>query len=112
MIVLILFLSIVGCLMDIFSAIVVIVPLISPIAAQYGVDPLHLAIIFLTTLEIGYLTPPVGLNLFISSFRFKRQVLKLCILCIPFMLILTLGLLIITCIPWLSTALPQMLFTD
>ena len=71
------FLLIVGCLMDIFSAIVVVVPLIIPIANDFGVDPIHLAIIFLANLEIGYLTPPVGINLFIASFRFKQPITKL-----------------------------------
>ena len=60
--------------MDIFSAIIVVVPLITPIAKEFGVDPVHLGIIFLTTLEIGYSTPPVGINLFISSSRFKKPV--------------------------------------
>ena len=69
-----LFLIVVGMMMDIFSAIIVVVPLIIPIAAAYGVDPVHLGIIFLTNLEIGYLTPPVGLNLFISSLRFDKPV--------------------------------------
>ncbi len=68
------FLLIVGCMMDIFSAIIVVVPLIIPIANDFGVDPIHLAIIFLTNLEIGYITPPVGINLFISSYRFNRPV--------------------------------------
>jgi len=68
------FLLIVGCLMDIFSATIVVVPLIVPIAKEFGVDPVHLGIIFLTNLEIGYSTPPVGLNLFISSFRFKKPI--------------------------------------
>ncbi len=108
-IILVIFLLIVGCLMDIFSAIIVVVPLIVPIAKKYGMNDLHLAIIFLTTLEIGYLTPPVGMNLFLSSFRFRRPVLELYYLCIPFMLILLVGLLIITYVPWLSTALPAWL---
>ena len=62
-------------MMDIFSAIIVVVPLITPIAKSYGIDPVHLGIIFLANLEIGYLTPPVGLNLFISSLRFNKTVL-------------------------------------
>ena len=66
------FLLIVGCLMDIFSAIVVVVPLILPIAAVFGIDPLHLGVIFLANLELGYLTPPVGLNLFLASSRFGK----------------------------------------
>ncbi|MGE3611620.1 MAG: TRAP transporter large permease [Bacteriovoracaceae bacterium] len=96
------FLLIVGCLMDIFSAIIVVVPLILPIAEQFGVDPLHLAIVFLTNLEIGYITPPVGINLFISSFRFNRPVLELYKVSVPFLFLLIFALLIITYIPWLS----------
>lgn len=96
------FLLIVGCLMDIFSAIIVVVPLILPIAEQFGVNPLHLAIIFLTNLEIGYITPPVGINLFISSFRFNKPVLELYKVSIPYLLLMLLALIIITYIPWLT----------
>ena len=96
------FLLIVGCLMDIFSAIIVVVPLILPIAEQFGVNPLHLAIVFLTNLEIGYITPPVGINLFISSFRFNRPVLELYKVSIPYLILMIVALLIITYIPWLT----------
>ncbi len=96
------FLLIVGCLMDIFSAIIVVVPLIVPIATEFGVSPIHLAIIFLTNLEIGYITPPVGINLFISSFRFGRPVTQLYKASFPFMLLLLFALLIITYVPALS----------
>jgi tripartite ATP-independent transporter DctM subunit len=96
------FLLIVGCLMDIFSAIIVVVPLILPIAEQFGVNPLHLAIVFLTNLEIGYITPPVGINLFISSFRFNRPVLELYKVSIPYLFLMIVALLIITYIPWLT----------
>lgn len=97
------FLLIVGAMMDIFSAIIVVVPIILPIALEFGVDPVHLAIIFLTNLEIGYITPPVGINLFISSFRFDRSVLELYRVTIPFLLLLIVALLIITYVPWIST---------
>lgn len=97
-----LFLLIVGCLMDIFSAIIVVVPLILPIAEQFGVNPLHLAIVFLTNLEIGYITPPVGMNLFISSYRFNRPVLELYRVSVPFLFLLLLALILITYIPWLT----------
>lgn len=90
------FLLIVGCLMDIFSAIIVVVPLITPIAAQYGVHPVHLGIIFLANLEIGYLTPPVGLNLFISSLAFGKPVVQLYRMALPFLLLMLVVLLIIT----------------
>ena len=96
------FLLIVGCLMDIFSAIIVVVPLILPIAEQFGVNPLHLAIVFLTNLEIGYITPPVGINLFISSFRFNKPVLELYRVSVPFLILMLISLIIITYIPWLT----------
>ncbi|MDO8519462.1 MAG: TRAP transporter large permease [Deltaproteobacteria bacterium] len=99
------FLLIVGCLMDIFSATIVVVPLITPVAYKFGVDPVHLGIIFLTNLEIGYLTPPVGLNLFISSFRFKRPILELYRIAIPYLIILIICLLIITYVPSLSLSM-------
>lgn len=96
------FLLVVGCLMDIFSAIIVVVPLILPIAEQFGVSPLHLAIVFLTNLEIGYITPPVGINLFISSFRFNRPILELYRVSIPYLILMMIALIIITYIPWLT----------
>lgn len=96
------FLLIVGCLMDIFSAIIVVVPLILPIAEQFGVNPLHLAIVFLTNLEIGYITPPVGINLFISSFRFNRPVVELYKVSIPYLILMLIALIIITYIPMLT----------
>jgi tripartite ATP-independent transporter DctM subunit len=96
------FLLIVGSLMDIFSAIIVVVPLILPIAKEFAIDPLHLGIIFLTNLEIGYLHPPVGLNLFLSSIRFKRSIVNLYWVTLPFLLLLILALIIITYVPDLS----------
>jgi TRAP-type C4-dicarboxylate transport system permease large subunit len=99
------FLLIVGCLIDIFSAIIVVVPIIAPIARGYGIDPVHLGIIFLTNLEIGYLTPPFGLNLFLSSYRFKRPIARVFVDTLPFLLILLAALLIITYVPSLSLTL-------
>jgi len=96
------FLLVVGCLMDIFSALIVVVPLIVPVALGFGVDPVHLGIIFLTNLEIGYITPPVGLNLFISSYRFKEPVASLYLASVPFLLLLLGALLVITYIPAIS----------
>ena len=96
------FLLIVGFLMDIFSAIMVVVPLIIPIAANFGVDPVHLGIIFLANLGIGYSTPPVGMNLFIASFRFNKPIVKLYMAALPFLVILLIALMIITYIPELS----------
>jgi C4-dicarboxylate transporter DctM subunit len=94
-----LFLLVVGCMMDIFSAIVVVVPLILPIAKLYGVDPVHLGIIFLANLEIGYSTPPVGINLFIASQRFGRPVMSLVRAALPFLLLMLIWLALITYIP-------------
>jgi len=100
-----LFLIVVGMMMDIFSAIIVVVPLIIPIATAYGIHPVHLGIIFLTNLEIGYLTPPVGLNLFISSYRFNKSIPEVLRSVAPFFFLLLLALLLITYIPELSTIL-------
>jgi tripartite ATP-independent transporter DctM subunit len=101
-----LFLLVVGCLMDIFSALIVVVPLIVPIAQGYGVDLIHLGVIFLINLEIGYSTPPVGLNLFIASFRFKKPVQTLYRASLPFLAILLAALLIITYVPQITLFLP------
>jgi C4-dicarboxylate transporter, DctM subunit len=96
------FLLLVGAMMDIFSAIIVVVPLIIPIAQEFGIHPVHLGIIFLANLEIGYFTPPVGINLFISSYRFKETVLHLYKATFPFLIIYLIALLIITYVPQLS----------
>ncbi len=96
------FLLIVGCMMDIFSAIMIVVPLIIPIANEFGVHPVHLAIIFLTNLEIGYITPPVGINLFISSFRFKKPVTELYRSAVPYLFLMLIALMLITYIPAIS----------
>ena len=100
-----LFLLAVGCMIDMFSALVVVVPLILPMAIGYNVDPIHLGIIFLTNLEIGYSTPPVGLNLFIASARFEKSVLSLYRASLPFLAILLTALVIITYVPAFSLAL-------
>jgi len=103
------FLLIVGCMMDIFSAILVVVPLIVPLASRFGIDPVHLGIIFLANLGIGYNTPPVGLNLFIASSRFDRPIVQLYKATVPFLLLLLLTLLFITYWPGLSLFLPNIL---
>lgn len=97
-----LFLLLVGAMMDIFSAIIVVVPLILPLATRYGIDPIHLGIIFLANLEIGYSTPPVGINLFIASQRFGKNVVTLFKATLPYLLIMLVWLLMITYIPELS----------
>ncbi|MDH4048285.1 MAG: TRAP transporter large permease subunit [Gammaproteobacteria bacterium] len=99
------FLLILGAILDIFSAIVLVVPLILPIAAQYGVDPFHLGIVFLAAMQLGYLTPPVGLNLFIASYRFNQPIMKVYLATFPFLIILTITVLIITYWPALSLVL-------
>jgi tripartite ATP-independent transporter DctM subunit len=99
------FLLIVGCLMDIFSATFVVVPLIAPMAAEFGIHPVHLGIIFIANLELGYLTPPVGLNLFLASYRFNRPLLEVYRASVAMLIILGIGVLLITYIPWLTMAL-------
>ena len=102
------FLLAVGGLMDIYSAIFVVVPLITPIAAAYGINPVHLGIIFLANLELGYLTPPMGENLFLSSYRFKKSLPDVFKSIIPFWLILAGGVLLITYFPPLTLTLVEM----
>ena len=104
-----LFLLAVGWLMEIWAALVVVVPIIVPLAAAYGIHPVHLGIIFIANLELGFLTPLVGLNIFLASYRFKRPVLEVCVAALPMMAILGIGVLIITYVPWLTTGLLTLL---
>ena len=97
-----LFLLLVGCLMDIFSAIVVVVPLIIPMAAVYGIDPVHLGIIFLANMELGYLMPPMGENLFLSSYRFNQPLTQVYRSTLPYVVILLIVVLLITYVPALT----------
>ena len=97
------FLIAVGGLMDIFSAIIVVVPLVVPIATHFQVNPIHLGIIFVANSELGYLTPPVGENLFVASYRFNKPVLHLARAMLPMYVILLIGVLLITYLPWLTT---------
>jgi len=99
-----LFLLVVGCLLDIFSALIVVVPLITPVANAYGINPVHLGIIFLANLQIGALTPPVGMSLFISSLRFEKPMSKIIMASLPFIAVLLFVLAIITYVPWFSLA--------
>ncbi len=103
------FLILVGCMMDIFSAILVVVPLIVPLASRFGIDPVHLGVIFIANLGIGYNTPPVGLNLFIASSRFERPIVQIYKATLPFLLLLLLTLFLITYWPALSLFLPGLL---
>ncbi len=100
------FLLVVGCLMDIFSAIVIQVPLLLPLASAFGVNPMHLGIIFLANLEVGYLTPPIGLNLLLSSYRFTKPIPEVLRAVLPIVAVMSVGVLFITYVPWLTTALP------
>ena len=97
-----LFLLFVGAILDIFSALVIVVPLILPVAISFGIHPVHLGIIFLANMQIGYLTPPVGINLFISGYRFRKPIAEIYSASLPFMLVLIIVLLAITYIPLLS----------
>ena len=96
----------VGCLMDIYSAIVVVVPLLVPMAQVFGVDMTHLGVIFLVNLQLGYLTPPVGMNLFLASYRFDKPVGEVTRAALPMLAVLLIGVLLITYLPWLTTWLP------
>jgi C4-dicarboxylate transporter, DctM subunit len=100
-----LFLLVVGWLMEIFAAIVVVVPLIVPLGAAFGIHPVHLGIIFIANLELGFLTPLVGINIFLASYRFRRPVLEVCRAALPMMAILGAGVLLITYVPWLTLGL-------
>ena len=102
MVALLIFLLILGAFLDIFSAIVLVVPLILPIAAQFGVHPVHLGIVFLATMQLGYLTPPVGLNLFIASYRFEQPIVRVYLASLPFLLVLMAAVLLIAFWPSLS----------
>ena len=100
-----LFLLAVGCLMDIFSAIIVIVPLITPLGVYFGIDPVHLAIIFIANLELGFLTPPVGMNLFLSAYRFNEPMPKIYKATLPFFIIKLIAVGLMTYIPILTLGL-------
>jgi tripartite ATP-independent transporter DctM subunit len=102
-------LLVVGCLMDIFSAILVTLPLIVPLGHAYGIDPIHLGIIFIMNLEVGFLTPPVGLNLFLASYRFEKPFAQICRNVLPFLIVQFAIVLLVTYIPLLSTWLPSLM---
>ena len=101
------FLLIVGCLLDIYSAIIIQVPLLVPLGIAYGIDPVQLGIIFLANLELGYLTPPIGLNLYMSSYRFGKPVPVVLLSVLPIIIVLHIGVLLITYVPALTTTLPR-----
>jgi tripartite ATP-independent transporter DctM subunit len=99
-------LLLVGCMMDIYSAIVVVVPILVPLGLAYGIDPIHLGIIFLANMELGLLTPTVGINIFLSSYRFGTPVLQVSRAVLPMQCMLVIGVLLITYLPPLTTFLP------
>ena len=92
----------VGAILDIYSALVIMVPIILPVALSYGIDPVHLGIVFLANMQIGYMTPPVGMNLFIASYRFEKNVSDIYSAALPFMIVLLIALLVITYVPGLT----------
>ncbi len=96
-----------GCLIEIFSAIIVVAPLIVPVATAFGVDPVHLGVIMLASLELGYLMPPIGLNLLMSATRFRRPMLEVAWATLPMMLVLAIGVALITAFPQMTLALPR-----
>ncbi|MGQ0577749.1 MAG: TRAP transporter large permease [Betaproteobacteria bacterium] len=103
------FLLVVGCLMDVFSAVVVVAPLMIPVGLAFGIDPLHLGVIFLANMELGFLTPPVGMNLFFASYRFGKPVSEVCRAVMPYFWVLLAGVLLVTYLPALTTWLPGLL---
>ncbi|MGH7677231.1 MAG: TRAP transporter large permease [Gemmatimonadaceae bacterium] len=103
------FLLLVGMLMDVYSAIVIVVPLLVPLGRAFGVEPIHLGIIFLANLELGYLHPPVGQNLFLSSMRFNKPIMEVFWATLPMLIVFLVGVLLITYVPAMSTTLPRLL---
>ena len=99
------FLLLLGCVMDIISATLIVAPLLAPIAIQYGIDPIHFGIIFIVNLQIGYITPPIGINIFVASGLFKRSVVQVIRATVPYVLILLIALAIITYMPSFSLLL-------
>ncbi len=95
-------LIVVGALMDIYSAIIVIVPLMVPIAAAYGINPVHLGVVFMANMQLGYLMPPMGENLFLSAYRFDKELAEIYLSTLPYIVILLVAVLLITYVPWLT----------
>ncbi len=106
------FLFIVGCVMDIMSAILIFAPLLAPMIARFGIDPVHFGIIFIVNLEIGYLTPPMGINLFVASGLFKKPITEVMRAILPFVGLLLLGLGLITYFPQISLFLVDVMIKD
>jgi tripartite ATP-independent transporter DctM subunit len=100
-------LLVIGGLVEIYAAIVVVVPLLVPLGAAFGIDPVHLGIIFLANMELGFLAPPVGINLLLASYRFNKPVGEVMRASLPMLGVMVIGVLLITYVPWLTTWLPQ-----
>jgi TRAP-type C4-dicarboxylate transport system permease large subunit len=98
-------LLVVGCILDIFSAILILLPLVVPLGHAYGIDPVHLGIIFVINLEASFLTPPVGINIFLASYRFNRSFMEVTSYVIPYLLVRLAVVLLVSYLPWLTTAL-------
>jgi tripartite ATP-independent transporter DctM subunit len=103
------FLLLAGALMEIYAAIVVLVPLLLPVAMSYGIDPVHFGIIFLAAMEMGFLSPPAGMNIYFSSAMFKKPVSEVAVVVLPALFAIFLGTLAIASVPWLATGLPRLL---
>jgi tripartite ATP-independent transporter DctM subunit len=103
------FLLLAGALMEIYAAIVVLVPLLLPVAMSYGIDPVHFGIIFLAAMEMGFLCPPAGMNIYFSSAMFKKPVSEVAVAVLPALFAIFLGTLAIASVPWLATGLPRLL---
>ena len=104
-------LLLVGGLVEIYAAIIVVVPLLVPLGVAFGLDPIHLGIIFLANLELGFLTPPVGMNLFLSAYRFGKPMAVVIRAVLPTLLVMLIGVLLITYVPALTTWLPSLFNT-
>jgi TRAP-type C4-dicarboxylate transport system permease large subunit len=102
-------LLVLGSVLEIYSGIIILAPLIAPMGAAFGIDPVHLGVIFLANLEMGFLLPPVGLNLFLSSSRFNQPLTSLYRHVMPFLIITGVGLLLITYLPWMSLGLLELM---
>jgi TRAP-type C4-dicarboxylate transport system permease large subunit len=96
-------------LLEIYSAIIILAPLVAPIGVAFGIDPVHLGVIFLANLELGFLFPPAGLNLFLASSRFNKPLPQLYRHVVPFLIILGIGVLLITYVEWMSTGVLKLL---
>jgi tripartite ATP-independent transporter DctM subunit len=101
-------LLVIGGLVEIYAAIVVVVPLLVPLGLAFGIDPVHLGIIFLANMELGFLAPPVGLNLLLASYRFKKPMSEVTRASLPMLAVMVIGVLLITYVPWLTTWLPSL----